>query len=120
MSTWLVGLYLVVANRFGVNANELFAGLSIIDQKCFLRIRINRDGATVFPVAIDRVGREWVCHPDGAATDSWLGPAEPLQPHLIEPGYSVSSSGPRYEPTPRQSPMRRLVAQAGEWLNLRG
>lgn len=120
VSTWLVGLYLVVANRFGVNANELFAGLSIVDQKCFLRIRINRDGATVFPVALDRVGREWVCDPDGAETDSWVKPAEPLEPHLIEPGYSVSSSGPSYEPTPRQSPMQRLVAQAGEWFNLRG
>ena len=118
VSTWLVGLYMVVANRFGVNANELFAGLSISDQKCFLRIRINRDGVTVFPIGLDRVGREWECDPEGAETDSWIKPVEPLRPHLIEPGYSVSSSGPRYTPTPRQSPMRRLVAQAGEWFSL--
>ncbi|KPC72199.1 hypothetical protein ADL26_15220, partial [Thermoactinomyces vulgaris] len=48
VGTWLVGLYLVVANRAGVNANELFAGLNVIDQKCFLRIRVAADGATVY------------------------------------------------------------------------
>ncbi len=116
VSTWLVGLYLVVANRFGVNVNELFAGLSIKDQKCFLRIRIGPDGATVYPIGLDRVGRAWVADPEGAESDSWIKPVEPLRPRLIEPGFKVPQPGPKRASLPQQHPMRRLVAQAGEWL----
>ncbi|WP_460545175.1 metallophosphoesterase [Glycomyces halotolerans] len=115
VGTWLVGLYLVVANRLGVNANELFAGLSIIDQKCFLRIRVGREGVTVFPVGLEHAGREWAADPDGAATDSWIKPAEPLRPRLIEPGFKVPHPGPRSEEIPRQNPVRRFMAQAEQW-----
>jgi hypothetical protein len=116
-STWLVGLYLVVANRLGVNANELFAGLSIIDQKCFLRIRIGPDGATVYPIGLDRSGRQWVADPGGGEVDSWIKPVDPLRPRLIEPGFKVPQEGPNRVAIPPQGPVRRLVAQAGEWLN---
>ncbi|WP_198587136.1 hypothetical protein [Glycomyces xiaoerkulensis] len=120
VGTWLVGLYLVVANRFGVNANELFAGLSIIDQKCFLRIRVARDGVTVFPIGLDRSGREWTADPDGASSDSWIKPVEPLSPRLIEEGFRVPDPGPGHDAVPRQRPFRRLVAQAEEWFNRSG
>lgn len=115
VATWLVGLYLVVANRLGVNANELFAGLSIIDQKCFLRIRIGPDGATVYPIGLDRSGRQWAADPQGAPADSWVKPVEPLHPRLIEPGFTVPKEAPGRAPVPPQGPVRRLVAQAGEW-----
>ncbi|THV29992.1 metallophosphoesterase [Glycomyces paridis] len=113
VGTWLVGLYLVVANRVGVNANELFAGMSVIDQKCFLRLRIGADGVTVYPVGLDRAGRSWEADPDG--THSWIKPTEPLKPRLIEPGFPAARPGPSSTSLPRQSPVRRLVAQAGEW-----
>ncbi|MCH7232391.1 hypothetical protein L0U85_16250 [Glycomyces sp. L485] len=115
VSTWLVGLYLVVANRLGVNANELFAGLSIIDQKCFLRIKVAREGVTVYPIGLDRSGRDWAADPDGAPGDSWIKPVSPLRPRLIEPGFKVPASGTLNEAPPRQGPVRRLVAQAEEW-----
>nr|BFF22415.1 hypothetical protein GCM10025732_03800 [Glycomyces mayteni] len=113
--TWLVGLYLVVANRLGVNANELFAGMSVIDQKCFLRIRVDAEGATVYPIGIDRVGRRWAADPDGSETDSWIKPVEALKPRLIEPGFAASHPGPSAASLPRQNPVRRFMAQAGEW-----
>ncbi|MEU6857811.1 metallophosphoesterase [Glycomyces sp. NPDC046736] len=119
VGTWLVGLYLVVANRLGVNANELFAGMSVIDQKCFLRIRIDASGATVYPIGLDRAGRHWKADPQGGETDSWIKPAEPLRPRLIEPGFAAQHPGPRRDQLPRQSAVRRLVAQAGDWFNLR-
>ncbi|GAA2140751.1 metallophosphoesterase [Glycomyces algeriensis] len=115
VGTWLVGLYLVVANRLGVNANELFAGMSVIDQKCFLRIRVAADGVTVYPIGLDRVSRRWVADPDGAPTDSFIKPVEPLKPRLIEPGFAALHPGPRSTELPPPSPVRRLVAQAGEW-----
>lgn len=117
VGTWLVGLYLVVANRLGVNANELFAGMSVIDQKCFLRIRIGKDGATVYPIGLDRVGRRWVADPEGAHNDPWIKPADPLKPRLIEPGFAALHPGPKKDAPPRQTPMRRFVAQAEEWFN---
>ncbi|SDL33990.1 Calcineurin-like phosphoesterase [Glycomyces sambucus] len=114
--TWLVGLYLVVANRLGVNANELFAGMSVIDQKCFLRIRIDRNGATVYPIGLDRAGRRWAANPEGAETDSWIVPVDPLEPRLIEPGFAASHPAPPEQILPRQNPVRRLMSQAGSWL----
>ena len=115
VSTWLVGLYLVVANRFGVNSNELFAGLSIIDQKCFLRIKVARDGVTVYPIGLDRSGRQWVADPGGEEADSWIKPVEPLRPRLIEPGFKVPDTAPHAVAPPRQGAVRRFVAQAEEW-----
>ncbi|WP_051703812.1 metallophosphoesterase [Glycomyces sp. NRRL B-16210] len=117
VGTWLVGLYLVVANRVGVNANELFAGMSVIDQKCFLRLKVGKDGVTVYPIGLDRAGRSWEADPQGAATDSWIRPTEPLNPRLIEPGFAAAHPGPRSETLPKQGPVQRLVAQAGEWFN---
>lgn len=116
VGTWLVGLYLVVANRAGVNANELFAGLNVIDQKCFLRIKVAADGVTVYPIGLDRVGRRWVADPEGGPKDSFVKPVDPLKPRLIEPGFAALHPGPRREELPPQHPVRRLVAQANEWL----
>jgi hypothetical protein len=119
VGTWLVGLYLVVANRLGVNANELFAGMSVIDQKCFLRLRVHQGGVTVHPIGLDRVGRRWAANPEGGESDSWIKPAEPLEPRLIEPGFEACHPGPASTSLPRQNPVRRLMSQAGIWLTRR-
>jgi len=75
----LVGLYLLVAGSFGVNANELFAGQMIEDSKCFLRMHFAQDGTlTAYPVAVDRVSRRWRANPDGAQDAPWLEPVTPL------------------------------------------
>jgi hypothetical protein len=81
----VVALYLLVASRFGVNLNEVMAGQSIEDHKGFLRMHIGGDGLlTIYPVKLERVCRTWVADPDGAPTDPWLRPAEPLDVALIE------------------------------------
>lgn len=77
----LVSLYLLVAARFRVNVNELFAGQGIEDFKCFLRMHFTPDGAlTIYPIGIDRVGRRWIAQPTG----SWFRPSRPLRPRLID------------------------------------
>ena len=45
-SAEVVALYLLVASRFGVNVNELFAGQGIQGYKGFLRMHIDRDGTS--------------------------------------------------------------------------
>ena len=86
VDAWIVGAYLLIASRFGVNVNELHAGLAIDDYKCFLRMHIGSDGAlTIYPIGLDRVGRTWRAAPDAPPEASWIEPAEPLVTHLIEP-----------------------------------
>jgi hypothetical protein len=86
----VVALYLLIASRVGINLNEVMAGQSIEDHKGFLRLRIDRTGTlTIYPVRLDRVCREWDANPDGAPTDPWLLPRQPLEPGLIEPPIRV-------------------------------
>ncbi|WP_410810254.1 metallophosphoesterase family protein [Micromonospora sp. 067-2] len=86
VASQLVAAYLLVAGSFGVNVNELFAGQGIEDSKAFLRFRIDPDGTlTIYPIAVDRVARDWQLNPDQSPTASWLTPKTPLTPHLAEP-----------------------------------
>jgi hypothetical protein len=81
----IVALYLLIASRYGINTNEVFAGQSLEDHKGFLRLHIDRDGTlTVYPIALPRICRKWRADPAGAPTDPWLVPEQPLKPELIE------------------------------------
>jgi hypothetical protein len=85
VTSQLVAAYLLVASEFRVNVNELFAGQGIDDAKIFLRMHIARDGTlTLYPVALDRICRDWRSDPDGPVDHSWLRPATPLHPTLAE------------------------------------
>jgi hypothetical protein len=86
LDSWIVGLYLIVASRFQVNVNELYAGLGIEDYKSFLRLHIAPDGSlTIYPIALDRVGTRWRADPDAPAEAPWIVPTEPLSARLAEP-----------------------------------
>jgi hypothetical protein len=86
VATELVCLYLVAAHRFRVNINELFAGQGIEDAKCFLRLRIGRDGSlTVYPLGVDRVCHHWRAAPDDPPGTPWVAPLDPLAARLVEP-----------------------------------
>ncbi|WP_132117256.1 DUF5336 domain-containing protein [Actinocrispum wychmicini] len=77
----VVALYLMVASRWMININELFAGQSVEDYKSFLRMHINGDGdLTIYPVKLAKVCRKW--------TDDFK-PKEPLTADLIEPSVIV-------------------------------
>ena len=91
VATQLVALYLLVASLFDVNVNELFAGQGIEDAKSFLRMHIAADGTlTIHPIGIDKICRDWVADPDGAADSSWLRPRGALVPRRIEPPIVIS------------------------------
>jgi hypothetical protein len=77
LSATILGLYLLVSlNLFGKHWNEAFSALRIEDYKCFLRLRIQPDGALkIYPVGLAKV-------PGDDRTEPPTNP--PLHPHLIE------------------------------------
>nr|MDT0660132.1 metallophosphoesterase [Micromonospora sp. DSM 115978] len=90
VASQLTAGYLVLAGHFGVNLNELFAGQGIEDAKSFLRLRIDPDGTlTVYPVAVDRIGRHWKINPDQSVDASWIVPERPLRARLAEPPITI-------------------------------
>jgi hypothetical protein len=96
----VAALYLLVASRFGVNVNELFAGQGIDGHKGFLRLHIGADGAlTVYPVGLDRAARRWRANPDAPAHAPWIEPRRPLRPSLIEPPITLAPAGGGHPPS---------------------
>jgi hypothetical protein len=85
LASEIVAGYLLVASLFDVNVNELFAAQGIVDHKSFLRLHLDRDGAlTIYPIAVDRVGRRWRTAPHARADKPWIEPTRPLTVRLAE------------------------------------
>lgn len=80
----IMGIYLFVSLRiFGRHDNEAFSALKIEDYKNFLRLHINKSGdLTIYPVKIEKVGREWDFEPNNGA--GFYRPKTALATELIE------------------------------------
>ena len=90
LDSWIVGVYLIIASRFQVNVNELYAGLGIEDFKSFLRLHIAADGSlTIYPIAVDHVATSWRADPEAPDEAPWIVPTEPLSARLAEPPITV-------------------------------
>jgi hypothetical protein len=88
VASWLVGAYLMVASMFDVNVNELFAAQGIVDYKSFLRLRLDAEGTlTIYPIAVERVGRRWRAAPEAPADKPWIEPVHPI-------GYTLAEEKP--------------------------
>jgi hypothetical protein len=92
----IFGLYLVVADALlGVNTNEVFAGQRIEDHKCFVRMRIDREGRlNLWAIGVDHVCRAW--HVDESVTAPgapMITPSSPIAAHVID-GPVVIERGP--------------------------
>lgn len=85
----ITSVYLVFATSFGINTNESFAGQSIDDYKCFLRMKVSSAGVTVYPIAVPKVGRKWRANPDGKPHEPWIVPTKPIRTRLIEEPYTI-------------------------------
>jgi hypothetical protein len=85
--------YLLVASMFHVNVNESFAGQGIDDHKSFLRLHIAADGTlTIYPIGLERVGRQWIAAPHDPTGTPWIKPVLPLRPQLIERPFQPGKS----------------------------
>jgi hypothetical protein len=92
----IVAGYLWIADHWQVNSNELYAACANESYKNFLRLRVNRDGLTVYPVGVRLPARwrfdqsltanaptdpqergEWASRP-------WFQPTTDIRPQLIE------------------------------------
>jgi hypothetical protein len=78
------------------NANQVFTGQSIPDYKNLVRMRFAADGSlTLYPLGVDRAGREWDHTPDRAPAPTFTprGPAPAA--HAIDVPLRYDASGRR-------------------------
>ncbi|HEV2058828.1 MAG TPA: hypothetical protein VGR11_05685 [Solirubrobacteraceae bacterium] len=89
--------YLWFTGYLGLHNTEAYAPLHHQDQKHFLRLHIQPDGAlTVYPIGIERVGRKWSLRPDAPAHAPWFAPEGPEpEPHLIEQPIAIGNASLR-------------------------
>lgn len=86
----LLATYLYLAQRWSdMHANELFAGLRIEDFKCYLRIRVGPDGATVYPLGLRAVAHRW----RAGDTGPLLQPETAVVPEAIDEPFTVARRG---------------------------
>jgi hypothetical protein len=97
----LFGSWLVLANRwFGWHDQEVFSAQSITDWRCFLRMKLDADSLTIYPLGIRRACHDWQLDPKveevarndatrrlrvHAGAGARLHPQQPIQVELIEP-----------------------------------
>lgn len=96
LGSWVMAGYLLVADKFGLNGNELFAAQHNGDYKCFLRLHIGPEGGlTVYPVGVKRSPRRWKLRAGGKGNEPWFEPADGLlTPHLIEEPIRIEAGPP--------------------------
>lgn len=85
-SSLLTAGFLLVADRFRCNTNELFSAQSIEDYKNFVRLHFDRDGKlTIYPVGIDKAV-QWKAVEPKTPEDYYHPKFEGEEPvaHLIE------------------------------------
>lgn len=87
----IMGLYWTITSTlFNMHTGDAFGALGIRHYKHFLRIKLERDRATIFPVALDKVpgrrGWRWQLKPGETrpAHNPQIMPTAPLNPRLIE------------------------------------
>ena len=84
----LFGLYLYASSRWwNQNHNDAFSAMRLYSHRNFLRIRIQDDQVTVYPIGLDRIPRrhEWRMNAARAGSPApAFVPMSPLAPRLIE------------------------------------
>lgn len=84
------GIYLFLNSRFlKLHTDDAFSALRIADYKHFLRMHIEPDKLTIYPIGLRRTPRrsEWRKRSEAERRDGVRAafvPEKPLQPHLIE------------------------------------
>lgn len=105
----VMAVYLLVADRFGLNDNELFAAQRNRDWKNFVRMNIGVDGVlTVYPVGVRRTPRRWHLRKGGDDADPWFEPdGAPVDFKLIEAPIRIEPALP--PPAPIAAPVKKAT-----------
>src|SRR5713101_4632552 len=81
---FVLGIYLLVSlNLFGHHITEAFSSMAIPDWMDFLRMKIDAQGLTIYPIGIRKVPRQWRWLGEGGRT-SHFAPETPIETVLIE------------------------------------
>jgi hypothetical protein len=90
---FIFGANLWITARFcNINHNDAFSAMRRDSHRQFLRLRIQGDTLTIFPIALDRVPQrhEWRLNPEPGG--SVFVPPPHIRPHLIEPPIVIRSA----------------------------
>lgn len=95
----IMGLYwTLTCALFSMHTGDAFGALGIRHYKSFLRIKLEKDRATIYPIGLDHVPGPtgWRAElPDGETRpshDPQIMPVKPLEPRLIEPPIMIDVS----------------------------
>jgi hypothetical protein len=83
------GAYLTISCLFGLHCDQAFASMGIPDFKNFLRMKVEPNKLTIYPIGLRRVPRRWGWKRAkdrgfGSADGPAIVPTRPLRPSLIE------------------------------------
>ena len=84
------GAYLTICCLIGLHCDQAFASMGIPDYKNFLRLKIEPNKLTIFPVGLRRTPRRWAWRRakqrggDEVSAGPAIVPLRPLRPILIE------------------------------------
>lgn len=83
------GAYLTISCLFGLHCDQAFASMAIADYKNFLRMKVEPNKLTVYPIGLRRTPRRWAWRRAkdtgfGVTTGPAIVPARPLRPSLID------------------------------------
>ncbi|MGE0853071.1 MAG: hypothetical protein AB7O44_26245 [Hyphomicrobiaceae bacterium] len=100
-SLW--GFYWVLTGLVRMHAAEAFAALRIQNYKNFLRIKVEKDKLTIYPLAVDRIpgADDWMNAPRGKANPQPTNPkliaVKPIDVRLIENPIVIHNYDETYE-----------------------
>ncbi|WP_158800553.1 metallophosphoesterase [Pedobacter sp. L105] len=87
---FIMGIYLFLSNiLFGNHINEASSSLACEDYKCFLKLHINQEGLTIYPIGIKKATKKWsiVNYANGVSIKGELP-----EIHLIEKPVFIKSN----------------------------
>jgi hypothetical protein len=83
------GAYLTICCLLGLHCDQAFASMGIPDFKNFLRMKVEPNKLTIYPIGLRRSPRRWAWRRArdtglGVSTGPAIVPMRPLRPRLIE------------------------------------
>jgi hypothetical protein len=93
---FLLAIHKVRGVKAWENANQVFTGQSIPDYKNLVRMRFAADGSlTLYPLGVDRVGRDWDYTPDRAPAPKFSPRGAAPAVHAIDVPLRFDAAGRR-------------------------
>lgn len=82
----LMGSYLLLSNRLlAINRTAALSSLRVADYKSFLRLHLDKEGLTIYPIGVEKVPKCWRFATEGEQHAPWFEPQDrEITPQLLE------------------------------------